>query len=80
MSKKILVVEDTEDNRQILRDLLGMAGYDLVEAHDGAEGVHPGQSRAHRHGRTYLCRRGSAVLCARSRRCTTVGVEVAPRL
>ena len=38
-SKKILVVEDTEDNRQILRDLLGMAGYDMVEAHDGAEGV-----------------------------------------
>lgn len=39
MSKKILVVEDTEDNRQILRDLLGMAGYELIEAHDGAEGV-----------------------------------------
>jgi two-component system cell cycle response regulator DivK len=39
MSKKILVVEDTEDNRQILRDLLGMAGYEMVEAHDGAEGV-----------------------------------------
>ena len=39
MPKKILVVEDTEDNRQILRDLLGMAGYDMVEAHDGAEGV-----------------------------------------
>lgn len=39
MSKKILVVEDTEDNRQILRDLLGMAGYTLVEAHDGAQGV-----------------------------------------
>jgi two-component system, cell cycle response regulator DivK len=39
MPKKILVVEDTEDNRQILRDLLGMAGYDLVEAHDGAQGV-----------------------------------------
>ena len=38
-SKKILVVEDTEDNRQILRDLLGMAGYDMIEAHDGAEGV-----------------------------------------
>ena len=37
--KKILVVEDTEDNRQILRDLLGMAGYDMIEAHDGAEGV-----------------------------------------
>jgi two-component system cell cycle response regulator DivK len=39
MSKKILVVEDTEDNRQILRDLLGMAGYDMVEAHDGLQGV-----------------------------------------
>ena len=39
MSKKILVVEDTEDNRQILRDLLSMAGYDIVEAYDGAEGV-----------------------------------------
>jgi len=39
MSKKILVVEDTEDNRQILRDLLSTAGYDIVEAYDGAEGV-----------------------------------------
>jgi two-component system cell cycle response regulator DivK len=39
MTKKILVVEDTEDNRQILRDLLSMAGYEMVEAHDGAEGV-----------------------------------------
>jgi len=39
MSKKVLVVEDTEDNRRILRDLLSMAGYDMVEAHDGAEGV-----------------------------------------
>ena len=36
---RVLVVEDTEDNRQILRDLLGMAGYDMIEAHDGAEGV-----------------------------------------
>jgi two-component system cell cycle response regulator DivK len=39
MSKKILVIEDTEDNRQILRDLLGMAGYDMIEARDGAAGV-----------------------------------------
>ena len=46
MSKKILVVEDTEDNRQILRDLLGMAGYDMIEAHDGAEGV--AQATAHK--------------------------------
>jgi len=39
MSKKILIVEDTEDNRQILRDLLGTAGYTLFEASDGAEGI-----------------------------------------
>jgi two-component system cell cycle response regulator DivK len=39
MSKTILVVEDTEDNRRILRDLLGSAGYALIEAVDGAEGV-----------------------------------------
>ena len=32
MSKCILVVEDQEDNRQILRDLLGNAGYELIEA------------------------------------------------
>jgi len=35
MSRRILVVEDQEDNRQILRDLLGSAGYDMVEAGDG---------------------------------------------
>ena len=29
MSKRILVVEDQEDNRQILRDLLGSVGYDM---------------------------------------------------
>ena len=36
MSKVVLVVEDQEDNRQILRDLLGSAGYEMVEAGDGA--------------------------------------------
>jgi two-component system, cell cycle response regulator DivK len=39
MSKCILVVEDQEDNRQILRDLLGNAGYQLVEAVNGEEAV-----------------------------------------
>ena len=39
MSKRILVVEDQEDNRQIMRDLLASAGYELIEAHDGAQGV-----------------------------------------
>jgi two-component system, cell cycle response regulator DivK len=39
MSKRILVVEDQADNRQILRDLLGSAGYDVIEAEDGQAGL-----------------------------------------
>ena len=39
MSKRILVVEDQEDNRRILRDLLTNVGFQLVEAEDGAQGV-----------------------------------------
>jgi two-component system cell cycle response regulator DivK len=39
MTKRILVVEDQEDNRQILRDLLGNAGYDMVEAENGEEAL-----------------------------------------
>ena len=39
MSKRILVVEDHEDNRQILRDLLGNAGYQMVEAETGEAGL-----------------------------------------
>ena len=39
MTKRILVVEDTEDNRQIIRDLLTSAGYEMIEAVDGEEGV-----------------------------------------
>jgi len=35
MSKSILVVEDQEDNRQILRDLLDNAGYEMFEAENG---------------------------------------------
>ena len=46
MSKRILVVEDTEDNRQILRDLLTSAGFELIEATDGESGV--GLAAAHR--------------------------------
>ena len=39
MTKRILVVEDQEDNRRILRDLLTTVGYEIVEAEDGARGV-----------------------------------------
>ena len=39
MSKCILVVEDQEDNRRILRDLLGNAGYELIEAESGEDAL-----------------------------------------
>jgi two-component system cell cycle response regulator DivK len=39
MSKRILVVEDHEDNRQILRDLLGSADFKMIEAWDGEAGL-----------------------------------------
>jgi two-component system cell cycle response regulator DivK len=36
---RVLVVEDQEDNRRILRDLLTSAGYEVVEALTGEAGV-----------------------------------------
>jgi len=39
MTKRILIVEDHEDNRRILRDLLSSAGYEWIEATTGTEGV-----------------------------------------
>ena len=39
MSKRILVVEDHEENRRILRLLLTKAGFELIEAETGEEGV-----------------------------------------
>ena len=39
MTKHILVVEDQEDNRQILRDLLANAGYQLTEAENGEQAL-----------------------------------------
>ena len=37
--KRVLVVEDTEDNRKIIRDLMTSAGYEMIEALDGGAGV-----------------------------------------
>jgi two-component system cell cycle response regulator DivK len=37
--KRILVVEDQEDNRRILRDLLTNAGYQVFEAENGGEAL-----------------------------------------
>src|SRR5262245_31097510 len=39
MSRRILVVEDQEDNRRILRDLLTSSGYDVIYAEDGEEAL-----------------------------------------
>jgi len=39
MSRRVLVVEDQEDNRRILRDLLTSAGYDVLYAEDGEEAL-----------------------------------------
>ena len=37
--KKILVVEDNEDNMLLVRFMLEKNGYEVIEARDGAEGV-----------------------------------------
>ena len=39
MSKRVLVIEDQEDNRRIVRDLLTSVGYEIIEAVTGEEGV-----------------------------------------
>jgi two-component system cell cycle response regulator DivK len=44
VTKRILIIEDQDDNRTIMRDLLNTAGYRLIEAVDGEEGVKLAQS------------------------------------
>jgi two-component system cell cycle response regulator DivK len=39
MRQRILVVEDQQDNRQILRDLLTSADFEVIEAVDGEAGL-----------------------------------------
>jgi two-component system, cell cycle response regulator DivK len=39
MSKRILVVEDQEDNRQIIRDMLAPTDYEIIEAENGEEAL-----------------------------------------
>ena len=41
----VLVVDDHEDNRRILRDLLRSAGYDVIEATTGEDGVATAKAR-----------------------------------
>jgi len=39
MKKKILVIEDNEQNMYLMRFLLQKHGYYVIEAFDGAEGI-----------------------------------------
>jgi two-component system, cell cycle response regulator DivK len=39
-SRRILVVEDNPLNLKLIRDVLQVAGYDVIEAHTGEEGLH----------------------------------------
>jgi two-component system cell cycle response regulator DivK len=39
MNKTILVIEDHEDNRRIMRDLLTSSGYEIIEVVTGEEGI-----------------------------------------
>jgi len=45
MSKRILAVEDHPVNRRILRDLLSSAGYEVIEAATGEDGVALAESK-----------------------------------
>jgi two-component system cell cycle response regulator DivK len=44
MNTTILVIEDQEDNRRIIRDLLTASGYEVIEAVTGIEGVSAAES------------------------------------
>jgi two-component system cell cycle response regulator DivK len=44
MSKRIVVIEDQEDLRGVLRDLLTSSGYAVAEAADGQAGVAKAQT------------------------------------
>jgi CheY-like chemotaxis protein len=45
MAEKILLIEDNEQNRILMRQILARKGYDLLEARDGLTGIE--MARAH---------------------------------
>jgi CheY-like chemotaxis protein len=45
MAEKILLIEDNEQNRILMRQILGRQGYELLEARDGLTGIE--MARAH---------------------------------
>jgi len=44
-SELILVVEDNDKNRKLVRDVLTFKGYEIIEAETGEEGVRLAQER-----------------------------------
>ncbi len=44
MSKQILIIEDQEDNRRIMSDMLNAAGFEVIEAVNGEDGVSMAES------------------------------------
>ena len=46
MSRRILIVDDQEDNRRILRDLLTSSGFETIEALTGEQAVAVAQAEA----------------------------------
>ena len=60
MSRRILVVEDQEDNRRILHDLLTNVGYEIVQAENGVEAL-----------RVAAAERPDLILWTSSYRCST---------
>jgi len=45
MPKKILIVEDNEKNRILLKDLLAYSGYEVIEAENGEIGIKRAKER-----------------------------------
>lgn len=39
MSRRILIIEDNEVNRRLIRDILQFHGFEVIEASDGKEGI-----------------------------------------
>ncbi|MDD2927848.1 MAG: response regulator [Candidatus Omnitrophica bacterium] len=39
MAKKILIVDDNENNRLLMSDILEYRGYEILQAEDGAKGI-----------------------------------------
>ena len=47
MSKRILVVEDQPDNRQIIRDMLAPTDYEITEVESGEDALTAIAGRSH---------------------------------